>query len=119
MNLWEETFLLVTQLKILWKSTFQLLTSKIYSLIVSHLSFPKFVTDKEFVTLMKLMLTKNPINRLLKFDLIRQNLWFAQFDWEKLSNLSMDPPHFPKIKKQDYTEIGTFLDYVKVSGYIK
>jgi hypothetical protein len=68
---------------------------------------------------MKLMLTKNPINRLLKFELIKQNLWFANFDWEKLSNLSIEPPFFPKIKKQEYVETGSFLEYVKVMNFLK
>ena len=63
---------------------------------------------------MKQMLHKNPVNRLFKFELIKQNVWFNNFEWDKLSNLSMEPPYFPKIKKEDITDRGSFAEYINV-----
>ena len=68
---------------------------------------------------MTLMLTKNIIQRLYKLSTIREHLFFANFNWEGLINMSIPPPMIPKLKKTDLSSTMLFSKYVKVIKSIK
>ena len=65
-----------------------------------ELTFPSFVKDKEFMTLMNKMLRKSPTNRLWKFKQIKEDPYFKDFDWNKLISLSYPPPYKLKMKEE-------------------
>jgi hypothetical protein len=73
------------------------------------------VTDKDFILLMKQMLAKNPVNRLYNFEVIKQNSWFTNFDWDNLSQLSMEAPYVPKLNKDDLNDGVNFTEFIKVT----
>ena len=64
---------------------------------------------------MKQMLTKNPTNRLYNFEVIKQNSWFNNFEWDKLSQLTMEAPLVPKLNKEELKEGRSFSEYMKVN----
>ena len=68
------------------------------SIINDKITFPSFCKDKEFKNLIKLMLEKNPLNRITTIDSIKKHIWFNGFNWEELISLNMNPPYLPKIK---------------------
>ena len=76
-----------------------------------ELTFPNFVHDDKFMQLMNKMLKKNPTNRLWKFKQIKQDPYFADFDWNKLISLSYPPPYMLKMK-EDKENNGTLIPYL-------
>lgn len=90
------------------------------SIVKCDLNFPKFVKDREFIHLMKLMLHKNILSRLFKLSLIKKHLWFHKFEWDKLENLNIEIPFFAKKKSYNTSEtIVSFTDYIKVRMIFK
>ena len=92
--------------------------SKLYFYIIyiiySQLTFPNFVKDHDFKTLMHAMLTKNQLSRYSKFEQISSHIWFKDFNWDDLISLNMKPAYIPKIdelKAKD--EPRPYLEYVK------
>ena len=79
------------------------------------LSFPSFVHDEDFMSLMTKMLKKSPTNRMWKFEQIKESPYFKNFDWEKLMSFSLTPPYVVKIDKKDETEQKSipYLSYLK------
>ena len=69
-----------------------------------ELVFPNFVNDEKFMRLMIKMLKKNPTNRLWKFKQIKEDPYFADFDWNKLISLSYPPPYMIKMKESKEKE---------------
>ena len=65
-----------------------------------ELSFPNFVHDEKFMMLLNKMLKKSPTSRLWKFQQIKNEPFFADFDWKKLISLSYPPPHMIKFKDE-------------------
>ena len=65
-----------------------------------ELSFPNFVHDEKFMVLLNKMLKKSPTSRLWKFQQIKDDPFFADFDWKKLISLSYPPPHLIKFKDE-------------------
>ena len=63
-----------------------------------ELSFPNFVHDEKYMALMNKMLKKNPAQRLWKFEQIKTDPYFSDFDWNKLISLSYPPPYMIKMK---------------------
>ena len=89
---------------------------EIYKSIANEdLSFPSFIHDEEFMTLITKMLKKSPTSRLWKFEQIKENSYFKDFDWEKLMSLSISPPYTIKIDNKDETEQKPlpYLSYLK------
>jgi cGMP-dependent protein kinase len=64
-----------------------------------ELSFPNFVHDDKFMSLLNKMLKKNPTQRLWKFEQIKEDPYFKDFDWNKLMSLSYPPPYMIKMKE--------------------
>ena len=64
-----------------------------------ELSFPNFVHDDKFMSLLNKMLKKNPTQRLWKFEQIKEDPYFKDFDWNKLVSLSYPPPYMIKMKE--------------------
>ena len=63
-----------------------------------ELSFPNFVHDEKYMALLNKMLKKNPANRLWKFEQIKTDPYFSDFDWGKLISLSYPPPYMIQMK---------------------
>ena len=63
-----------------------------------ELSFPLFVHDEKYMALLNKMLKKNPTQRLWKFEQIKTDPYFQDFDWNKLISLSYPPPYMIDIK---------------------
>ena len=83
-----------------------------------ELTFPNFVHDDKFMQLMNKMLKKNPTNRLWKFKQIKQDPYFADFDWNKLISLSYPPPYMLKMKedKENNSTLIPYLSYLQSKG---
>ena len=83
-----------------------------------ELTFPSFVKDKEFMSLMNKMLRKNPTNRLWKFNQIKEDPYFKDFDWNKLISLSYPPPYKLKMKeeKENSGQSIPYLSYLQSKG---
>jgi cGMP-dependent protein kinase len=79
------------------------------------LAFPSFVHDDLFMGLITKMLKKSPTNRLWKFEQIKENPYFKDFDWEKLMSFSLKPPYIVKIDEKNDNEQKTipYLSYLK------
>ena len=89
---------------------------EIYKAITKEdLIFPSFVHDDLFMELISKMLKKVPTNRLLKFEQIKDNPYFQDFDWEKLMSLSLPPPYFVKFDNKDEANQSSipYLSYLK------
>jgi cGMP-dependent protein kinase len=85
------------------------------AIVKSDLNFPKFIKDKEFIHLMKLMLNKNIVARLYKLPLIKKHIWFTKFDWDKLENLNIQIPFHAKKKNYGMDESSvSFTEYLRV-----
>ena len=66
-----------------------------------ELSFPNFVHDEKYMSLLNRMLKKNPTQRLWKFEQIKDDPYFKDFDWNKLISLSYPPPYMIKMKEDN------------------
>ena len=80
-----------------------------------ELTFPNFIHDEKFMALINKMLKKNPANRLWKFQQIRSDPFFSDFDWNKLISLSYPPPYMIKLKddKKDNNGGMPYLSYLQ------
>ena len=65
-----------------------------------ELSFPNFVHDEKYMVLLNKMLKKNPAQRLWKFEQIKSDPYFSDFNWNKLISLSYPPPYMIKMKPE-------------------
>ena len=75
-----------------------------------ELIFPNFVHDEKYMALLNKMLKKNPAQRLFKFEQIKTDPYFHDFDWNKLISLSYPPPYMIKMKPDK--ESGKIIPYV-------
>ena len=75
-----------------------------------ELSFPNFVHDEKYMALLNKMLKKNPANRLWKFEQIKADPYFSDFDWSKLISLSYPPPYMIQMKPDK--EISNVVPYM-------
>jgi hypothetical protein len=80
------------------------------------LAFPNFCKDREFRKFISLMLTKNPLNRLIKLPLIKDHTWFKSFDWESLINMSLEPAYISKAESPspNKSAIMPFIKFMEV-----
>ena len=65
-----------------------------------ELSFPNFVHDEKFMVLLNKMLKKSPTSRLWKFQQIKNDPFFEDFNWKQLISLSYPPPYMIKFKDE-------------------
>ena len=75
-----------------------------------ELIFPNFVHDEKYMALLNKMLKKNPTQRLWKFEQIKSDPYFRDFDWNKLISLSYPPPYMIKMKPDK--EISKVIPYM-------
>ena len=61
------------------------------------LIFPNFVHDENFMSLINKMLKKNPTSRLWKYEQIKEEPFFKNFNWDDLLALSIPPPYMLKM----------------------
>ena len=79
-----------------------------------ELTFPYFVHDEKFMSLMTKMLKKNPTERLWKFEQIKEDPYFIGFEWNKLISLSYPPPYMIKMKEEKETNSSVpYLTYLQ------
>ena len=80
-----------------------------------ELSFPNFVHDDQYMSLLNKMLKKCPTNRLWKFEQIKEEPYFKDFNWNQLISLSLPPPYKIKFKdeKENNNSIIPYLSYLK------
>ena len=80
-----------------------------------ELSFPNFVHDEKYMSLLNKMLKKNPTQRLWKFEQIKEDPFFKDFEWNKLISLSYPPPYQLKMKEEKDTGGQTipYLSYLQ------
>ena len=79
-----------------------------------ELSFPNFVHDDKFMSLLIRMLKKNPTQRLWKFEQIKEDPYFKDFEWNKLISLSYPPPYMIKMKEdKEITSAMPYLSYLQ------
>jgi cGMP-dependent protein kinase len=83
------------------------------------LEFPKFVKDKEFMNLLTKMLIKNVKNRLYRFNDIKYDPYYKNFNWNKLISLAITPPYKVKFKKDNYHILSTYMDYLNNQNFPK
>lgn len=82
-----------------------------------ELSFPNFVNDEQFMAILNKMLKKNPAHRLWKFQQIKKDPYFSDFDWNKLISLSYTPPYMIKLKEDKRENPGMpYLSYLQSKG---
>ena len=75
----------------------------IYSAVTKDdLKFPTFITDIDFMSLIRKMLTKSPTSRLWKLEKIKEEAFFKGFLWNDLLALSMTPPYILELQKENY-----------------
>ena len=83
-------------------------------LFLSQLSFPKFVNDHDFKSLMHSMLNKNQLSRYSTFEQISSHIWFKDFNFDDLISLNMKPAYIPKIESNESKyERKPYLDYIE------
>ena len=89
----------------------------VYKMIIySNLKFPSFIKDKEFIDIVKKMLSKLPIVRLGSLIHIKSHPFFKGFNFEELSNLIMEPCYKPEVPVLNVDLLfgeETFLEHVK------
>ena len=79
-----------------------------------ELTFPNFVHDEKFMSLLTKMLKKNPTERLWKFEQINEDPYFIGFEWNKLISLSYPPPYMIKMKEEKETNSSVpYLTYLQ------
>ena len=93
---------------------------EIYKAVANEdLSFPNFVHDEKFMSLLNKMLKKNPALRLWKFENIKSDPYFSDFDWDKLISLSYPPPYMIKMKPdKENWEIVPYMNFLQTK-YVK
>ncbi len=80
-----------------------------------ELKFPKFVKDKELITLLKGMLTKNAMKRVLKLTQIKQSEYFKDFGWDQLLSFNLDPCYHIEMPQENLKEVCSYTDYIQDS----
>ena len=79
-----------------------------------ELSFPNFVHDEKYMSLTNKMLKKNPAQRLWKFEQIKSDPYFSDFDWSKLISLSYPPPYMIKMKPdKEVTSVIPYMSFLQ------
>ena len=75
-----------------------------FAIINQTLTFSnKYITvNKEFKSIMKKMLDKNPSYRLSNFYSIKNHPWFKDFKWDDLTNLNLKPPYQPVLPFSEF-----------------
>ena len=78
-----------------------------------ELVFPKFVKDELFINLMCKMLAKSPTKRLWKFEQVKNDPYFKDYEWNKLISLSLTPPYMIKYKEKSEGAPVPYLNYLR------
>jgi hypothetical protein len=65
------------------------------------------------MSLIKGMLTKNPMKRVLKLSQIKSNEYFKDFNWDSLLSFNLEPCYIVQMPQENLKEIGNYSDYIK------
>lgn len=78
------------------------------------MKFPKFVKDKEFVSLIKGMLTKNTMKRIVKLSQVKLSDYFKDFNWDGLLSFNLEPCYNLSMPNENYKEQSGYNEYMEV-----
>lgn len=94
--------------------------TKVYSAVLNEeLKYPKFVKDEKFRHLIRKMLTKNQVNRLIRYEDIIEHPWFDDFSIVKLEEFKSKPPYKPKLTDTPKKTLDTTVDKIAHSDIFK
>lgn len=79
----------------------------------SEIKFPKFIKDKDLITLIKGMLTKNITKRILKLSQIKQSEYFKEFGWDALVSFNLDPCYNIEMPQENLNDGSEYSDYIQ------
>lgn len=83
------------------------------------MKFPKFVKDKEFVILIKGMLTKNTMKRIVKLSQVKLSDYFKDFNWDGLLSFNLEPCYNLSMPSEVNKEQFSYNDYMNVRNIFK
>ena len=69
------------------------------AILNAELSFPSFIKEQKFINLITKLLTRNPTQRLCNINLIKNDVYFENFDWDSLYDLTFKAPFIPDLNK--------------------
>ncbi len=86
----------------------------VYKEIVSNdISFPDYINDDLFKSLVVRLLKKNVVDRIVKFDDIKNDEYFNDFDWEGLNGMYLKPAFIPTLNKKESVEEEDYSQFVE------
>ena len=85
------------------------------AILNAQLTIPNYIKDEQFINLISKLLTRNPTERLCNINLIKSDIYFENFDWDSLYDLTYKAPFLPKLssinEKENNNEI-EFIQYI-------
>jgi cGMP-dependent protein kinase len=86
----------------------------VYKEIVSNdISFPDYINDDLFKSLVVRLLKKNVVDRIVKFDDIKNDEYFNDFDWEGLNGMYLKPAFIPSLNMKENVEEEDYSQFVE------
>ena len=86
----------------------------VYKEIVSNdISFPDYINDDLFKSLVVRLLKKNVVDRIVKFDDIKNDEYFNDFDWEGLNGMYLKPAFIPTLNMKESVEEEDYSQFVE------
>ena len=67
------------------------------AILNAQLTIPNYIKDEQFINLISKLLTRNPTERLCNINLIKSDIYFENFDWDSLYDLTYKAPFLPKL----------------------
>jgi serine/threonine protein kinase len=65
------------------------------AILNAPLTIPNYIKDEKFINLISKLLTRNPTERLCNINLIKSDIYFKNFDWDSLYDLTYKAPYIP------------------------
>jgi hypothetical protein len=86
--------------------------SKFFFYKKRELKFPKFVKDKELISLLKGMLTKNSLKRILNLKNVKTHEYFKDFNWENLLSFNLEACYNIDMPQETLKTVSSYSDYI-------
>ena len=86
----------------------------VYKVIITeNVVFPDYVKDELFISIVGKLLKKNVVDRLVKFEDIKNDIYFQDFDWEGLNEMYLKPAFIPSLKHVEENGGEDYSQFVK------
>ena len=82
-------------------------------IITNEIVFPDYVDDDLFKSLVVRILKKNVVDRIVKFDDIKNDEYFNDFDWEGLNGMYLKPAFIPSLNMKENVEEEDYSQFVE------